>query len=206
MDIFELTIFAAVCAVAIATPGPTLVLIVARVVAVGRRGHGAFCAGLIVGDVVWLAAAVFGMAALAENAHAVFVVLKYSGAAYLLWVAWKLWTAPAVAIDATRAEMPLASPVAEAFAGLSVALANPKTMAFYLALVPNLIDATAVDATGFAVLAACVVAVYCMVLVAYIAAAARARRVFATPKAVRNLRRGSALALAGTAVAVAAKA
>ncbi|MFM7344597.1 MAG: LysE family translocator [Tagaea sp.] len=204
MDFLPLAVFAAVVAVAIATPGPTLVLVVARVLAKGRRGHGAFAAGLIAGDVVWLAAAVFGMAALAENAHAVFVAIKWAGCAYLVWLAWRLWTAPAAAVDV--AEVRPARGLADAAGGFAVAMANPKTMVFYLALVPNLIDARAVDPEGFAVLAAIVVTVYCGVLLAYVRAASGARSLFATPRAMRNVRRGSAVVLAGTAAVVATRA
>lgn len=204
MDVLPLALFAAVVAVAIATPGPTLVMVVARVLATGRAGHGAFALGLIAGDVVWLAAAVFGMAALAESAHGVFVAVKWAGCAYLLWLAWKLWTAPAVGIDAAQTRA--APGLADVAGGFAVAMANPKTMVFYLALVPNLIDARAVDLAGFVELAAIVIAVYACVLLAYIRAASGARALFATPRAMRAVRRGSAAVLAGTAVVVAAKA
>ena len=46
------------------------------------------------GDVVWLTVAVTGLAALANTFDGVFTVVKYAGAAYLLFIAWKLWNAP----------------------------------------------------------------------------------------------------------------
>jgi threonine/homoserine/homoserine lactone efflux protein len=205
MELLGLALFAAIVAVAIATPGPTVILLVARVLATGRAGHGAFCVGLVAGDVVWLAAAVFGMAALAEAAHGVFVVLKYAGCAYLLWLAYSLWTAPAQAVEIAPAAHAKRAASVELGAGLAVALSNPKTMVFYLALVPNLIDTNRVDALAFAELATIVVTVYGCVLVAYVWAAGRARRLFGTPRAMRRLQRGSAVALAGTAAAVAAR-
>ena len=206
MELVSVLIFAAAVGVAVATPGPTIVMIVARVLAVGRRGHAAFAAGLIAGDVVWLAAAVFGMAALAETAHGVFVGLKYAGCAYLLWLAWKLWTAPAAALETDAASAATGrSALAEIFGGLAVALANPKTMLFYLALVPQMLDARTVDLAGFVELAAIVVVLYAGVLAGYVHAAARARRAFATPAAMRRVQRGSAVLLAGTAAAVAAR-
>jgi threonine/homoserine/homoserine lactone efflux protein len=124
----------------------------------------------------------------------------------LSWLAWRLWTAPATAIETGASAAATGRPaLADAMGGLAVALANPKTMLFYLALVPQLVDARAVDLGGFVELAAIVVALYAGVLAAYVRAAAHARRAFATPAAMRRVQRGSAVLLAGTAAAVATR-
>ena len=63
----------------------------------GTSGAAAFTAGVAIGDVVWLTLAVLGLAAIAQSFHGVFLAIKYAGAAYLLYLAWKLWTAPVAA-------------------------------------------------------------------------------------------------------------
>lgn len=205
MEFWSVALFASVLAVALITPGPTVVLIVARVLAMGRAGHVAFCVGLVLGDVVWLAAAVFGLVALAQAAYGVLILLKYAGCAYLLWLAYCLWTAPVRDVDIPTVARFKRAAMADFFAGLAVTLSNPKAMVFYLVLLPNLIDMNAIDTRVFAELSAIVVCLFAGVLVAYVWAAARARRLFGTPRAMRRLQRGSAVALAGTAAAVAAR-
>jgi threonine/homoserine/homoserine lactone efflux protein len=94
MSIESLVVFAVALFVAAASPGPGIAAIVARVLGRGTAGALAFTAGVATGDVVWLTVAVTGLAALASAFDGVFTVVKYAGAAYLLFIAWKLWNAP----------------------------------------------------------------------------------------------------------------
>ena len=199
MDIFSILAFAAVIAVATATPGPTVVTLVARVLATGRSGNLAFALGLIVGDLFWLACAVFGIAAIAVHMHEVMV-----GAAYLLYLAYRLWTAPPASPNAA-AQPAKRRPVGAVAGGLAIAIANPKTMMFYLALLPNLIDVAAVDIGTFVRLSVVVATVYAGVLAAYMAGALRARHLFTSPRALRAVNRGSAAIMTGTAAYVATR-
>ena len=95
---------------------------------------------MALGDVVWLTFAILGLAALAQAFHEVFLVIKYAGAAYLLYLAYKIWTAPRRdgRDGGDRAEQP-----ARLFlGGLAVTLGNPKIIVFYLALLPTILDLT----------------------------------------------------------------
>lgn len=203
MDFASILFFAVVVGIAMATPGPTMVALVARVLASGRRGNVVFGVGLIVGDVVWLAAAVFGVAAIATWLHEVIAVLKWAGAAYLVYLAWRLWTAPVTLPDA--AARPVSRFWREAVGGLTLALSNPKTMMFYLALLPNLIDVGAIDAVTFAELVVVMSVVYSAVLSGYILCADRARRWFVSRTVMRAVNRGCAALMAGAAAAVASR-
>ena len=82
-------------ALAVATPGPGIAAIIARSLAHGSKGAPAFIAGFMIGDLTWFAIAATGLAALARTAATLFVAIKWAGVAYLLYLAWKLWTAPA---------------------------------------------------------------------------------------------------------------
>src|SRR4051812_34078846 len=97
MDLAGLAVFATALLIAAASPGPGIAAIVARVLGRGLDGTIAFTTGMAIGDVVWLTFAIVGLAALAQAFHEVFLVVKYAGAAYLLYLAYKLWTAPAKA-------------------------------------------------------------------------------------------------------------
>ena len=205
MDLTALLIFASALLVAAASPGPGILALVARVIGRGPAGVLPFVAGLIRGDLVWLAAAVLGLAILAQTFQHIFLAIKFAGAAYLLYLAFRMWTAP-IAARALPSEPRQGRTAAGLFAaGLSVTLGNPKVVAFYLALLPNLIDLGRVDLLGYAELAGVCVAVLSLVFSAYVTAAARARVLFSSSRAVRLLNRMGGALMAGAAVAVATK-
>ena len=81
MTVTALIVFAAALAVAAASPGPTITALVARVLVRGTSGALAFMLGLSIGELVWLTAAVLGLAFIAKTFAFAFMVLKYAGAA-----------------------------------------------------------------------------------------------------------------------------
>jgi threonine/homoserine/homoserine lactone efflux protein len=203
MDITGLIVFALALFVAAASPGPSIAALVARVLVRGTSGALAFMLGFAVGDVLWLTFAVLGLAYVAKTFAVLFLVVKYAGAAYLLYLAWKMWSAPVEV-------QPLAAPKTERplrlfLAALSVMLGNPKVMVFYLALVPNLIDLTAIDGLAYVELVAVTFLVVTIVDGSYVLMASRVRRLFQSPRTLRLVNRGSGAAMAGAAVAVAAR-
>ncbi len=204
MNIESLVVFAVALFVAAASPGPGIAAIVARVLGRGTAGALAFTAGVAMGDVVWLTVAVTGLAALANTFHGVFTVVKYAGAAYLLFIAWKLWNAPALAPE-LRAQIPAEPPLRLFLAGLSVTMGNPKVMVFYLALLPSIIDMQALDGLGYAELVVVTLVVLAAVFGGYVLLAARARRLFTSPSAIRAVNRTSGVVMAGAAAAIAAR-
>src|SRR3546814_15948551 len=98
------------------------------------------------GEALWLTFAVTGLSVVAQTFGMVFTALKFLGAAYLLFLAWKMWTAPA---DVSRDTLPAQRAWWRmAMAGLMVTLGNPKIMVFYVALLPTIIDVGHADAIG----------------------------------------------------------
>jgi len=204
LEVSALGIFALALLVAAGSPGPSLAALVARVLARGWRDAAPFVAAMWTGEVIWLALAVAGLAAIAETFHWAFLVVKYCGVAYLVYLAWRMWTAPA-AFEA-RANMPDTGDSGRMFlAGLAVTLGNPKIMLFYLALLPAIVDLDGVSAGGFVRLAITALMVLCAVDVFYIALAARARVLLRAPFAVRVANRLSAGVMGGAAAAIAAR-
>src|SRR3954468_18636122 len=130
MDVAAFVLFASTLLLAAPSPGPGVAALVARVVGRGARGAGAFAAGLVLGDLVWLAAAILGLAVVAQTFHEVFLVIKYAGAAYLLYLAYRMWTAPVAARDIAADTRPDGG-LRLFVAGLALTLGNPKVGAFY---------------------------------------------------------------------------
>ncbi|MFT0892115.1 LysE family translocator [Pseudochelatococcus sp. G4_1912] len=204
IDIAALVIFAGALAIAAAVPGPAVAAIVARVLARGTRGLAPFIVGIILSDVIWLSLAVLGLAVLAQTFQGVFLAIKYLGAAYLLWLAWRFWTRPVSTISAAPLEVREGGFPAF-FGGLMVGLANPKAMMFYLALLPGFIPLNAVTPLTFAELSIVTFAVLAVVFSAYVIAAARARRLLTSPRALAVVNRATSAVMAGAAVVVATR-
>ena len=205
MSWYGLLVFSAVYVLAVASPGPGVAAIIARSLANGTRGAPAFIAGFLVGDLIWFAFAATGLAALAQSAHAVFVVVKYAGAAYLLYLAYRLWTAPAV-VNEDTAEMQSGQKPLQLFLGsLALTLANPKTMVFFVALLPTVVPLERLTALGFVEMVAAISVLLPVTLGAYVVLASRARRIFKSATAIRRINRGTGAAMACAAVAVATR-
>jgi threonine/homoserine/homoserine lactone efflux protein len=194
--------FAMILLVAVISPGPAVAALLARIMARGTEGIAAFCAGLVIGDLIWLSCAMFGLAALAALFQPLFLVVKYCGAAYLLYLAWKLWNGA----GAPLASEPVRGQGRQLFgAALLISMGNPKVMLFYLAVLPTVIDLTRLTVMDMLELAGIVALVVSAVLAGYVVLAAQARRMFTSAQAVRRLNRGAALAMAGAAATIVAR-
>lgn len=204
MSLYGLGLFIAVYTLAVATPGPGIAAILARSMARGLHGAPAFIAGFVIGDLIWLTLAATGLAAIAKTASTLFLVIKYAGAAYLLFLAYKLWTSTPAPVEAA------ASPVAESngrafLSSLALTLGNPKAVVFFLALLPTVVDLQSLHTVGYLEIVASIAIVLPTVLGAYAIAGARARTLFKSTRALRLMNRGTGAAMAGAAIAVAAR-
>lgn len=202
MTITALTIFALAILVAAASPGPAIAALLARVIGRGTAGVPAFIGGIVLGDITWLAIAVLGLSFVANSFQMIFAAIKYVGAAYLLYIAYRLWTAPATPVDLNSANNVDGKPLRSFIGGLLLTLGNPKTIAFYLALTPTLIDVSRIDLVSYAELACIIALVLVFVLGGYALAAARARKLFRSPRAMKLLNRVSGSVMAGAAAAI----
>ncbi|SLN42507.1 LysE family translocator [Oceanibacterium hippocampi] len=203
MTLASLLIFAGALFVAAGSPGPSIAALVARVISRGVGDVLPFLAAMWIGEAIWLSFAIFGLAVVAESFHLAFLVIKWAGVAYLLWLAIRMWRAP-VAVDG--AALPrAATPFRLFLAGMAVTLGNPKIMMFYLALLPAIVDLTRVTALGWAELTATMALVLIVVDLAWVAAAAQARRFLRSSRAMRIANRSSAALMAGAAAAIASR-
>lgn len=196
----SLVVFAGALAIMAATPGPSIAALVARVLSHGWRGTLPFLAALWIGEAAWLAAAVLGLGIIAQEFYWALLVWKITGVAYLLYLAWTMWTAPAN-IDAA-ATKPRQSALRLFLAGLALTLGNPKLMVFYLLLLPTLLDVSKITPLALSELIATMFLVFIVTDGFYLVLASRARRMLCSPRAVRMVNRIGAGAMAGAAVVI----
>ena len=203
MSLSGLLVFASAYLAVLILPGPGVTALIARVLARGPKGSPAFIAGFVCGALLWLTIASTGLALIASTFAALFLVIRYAGAAYLLYLAWKLWTAPAN--PTSQADASPTSRWRLFLTGMAINLGNPKVIVFFLALLPTVVNLTSLTPLGFVELVALAAMIASTVLAAYAMAAARARRLFTSRRAVRLMNRGSGIAMAGAAAAIAAR-
>lgn len=203
MSVAGYLLFLSVYLLAVASPGPAVAAVVARALATGFARTLPFIAGVTLGDLIWFWLSAAGLAVVAERFHLAFLVVKYAGVLYLLWLAVKLWRAP------TATGEPPAQARGEGFrlflGGLSLTMGNPKVMVFFLAILPNLIDVGRVSGQALALASLTIVVALPLVMMVYAGLADRARRFVASATAQRRLNRATAGLMAGVAAAVAAR-
>jgi threonine/homoserine/homoserine lactone efflux protein len=203
MTLTALLVFAGALFIAAGTPGPSVAALVARVISKGARDVLPFLFGMWAGDAIWLTCAIAGLSAIAESFYHAFVVIKWLGILYLLYLAWKMWFARP---DVEEEELPQARSRSRMFlTGLAIALGNPKIMMFYIALLPSIIDIRAVSFGGWAELVVTLIVVLAVVDFTWMFLAAKARGFLKSPRAVRIANRASAATMAGAAMAIATR-
>jgi threonine/homoserine/homoserine lactone efflux protein len=191
-------------AVVVLVPGPGVAAIVARALGGGFASAVPIVIGILLGDLVYLVFALFGLAAIATYFGPVFIVVRFAGAAYLLYVAWQFWTAkPGSEQLGPRKKEPW---LRSFFSGFALTMGNPKTIVFYLALLPTVVPLDRpIGPLAFVELTAIVTVVLLIIGLAYAALAAWAREFITSPTAIRRLNRTTGVLLAGAAVWVVAR-
>jgi threonine/homoserine/homoserine lactone efflux protein len=120
------------------TPGPAVVYIVTRTLAQGRRAGLASVGAVALGNLGNAIGASLGLAVLFSVSALAFTVVKYAGAAYLIWLGLRTLRAkPAVAENGEPAAPPARSLRQVMRDGFVVALLNPKTAIFFAAFLPQ---------------------------------------------------------------------
>lgn len=133
-----LAIFAAAVVIFAVVPGPAVLYIVTRSVSQGRRAGAVSAAAVATGTLVHVAAATVGLSALLMSSALAFSIVKYLGAAYLIYLGIRVLLSRD---DAEPGAAPAAQPLSRVFReGVVVAVLNPKTALFFLAFLPQFVN------------------------------------------------------------------
>ena len=188
--------FALASAIAVAIPGPVVIFVLGRAATGGWRAAMPTVAGVVLGDALALSATLLGLGAVLAASALAFSVVKWAGAAYLVYLGVKLWRAPV--------EAPAALPAARAFRdAFIVTVLNPKSIGFFVAFIPQFLDPGRAYAPQAMVVLATFVAIGAVNVMLYAALAARLGDSVRRPgvRAWFNRAGGGALRAAGLATA-----
>ena len=140
LDLTTLIPYLGACFLLAIVPGPTVTVIVANALARGTGAGLAIVAGTQAGFLVMTLVVALGMQALVAFMGWAFDWIKLIGAAYLVWLGWKMWRSTGELGEA-RAER-TKSRLAMAVEGFLVILSNPKALIFLGAFLPQFVDVT----------------------------------------------------------------
>jgi threonine/homoserine/homoserine lactone efflux protein len=135
----DLLLFSAAALLMVLTPGPNMIYLISRSICQGRKAGVISLFGVIVGFLVHMFAAAIGLSALFLAVPLAYEVLKWAGAAYLLYLAWQA-VKPGARSPFEARELPEDSPSRLFFMGFLTNVLNPKIAVFYLSIFPQFVS------------------------------------------------------------------
>lgn len=195
--------FVAASIVVLMVPGPTVLLTVAHALKEGPRATLPTTAGVVAGDALAVTVTLVGLGALLATSAALFEVLKWLGAAYLVWLGIRTLLERPQPVAAGQ-ERPAASTRRLAGHAFVVTALNPKSIAFFVAFLPQFVDANAALAPQLVLLGTTFVVLAGANTLAYAFAASRVARFLTRPLWQSVMRWSSGMVLIGAGILTAA--
>jgi threonine/homoserine/homoserine lactone efflux protein len=196
-------VFLLVAATTVLSPGPGVVMTLTNSLRHGFRGTFGGIVGISAGALAVATLSATGLGVLLATSAAAFTLMKYAGAAYLMYLGVRLWRAPAVVLDAGPAE---AAGFGRRFLeGLSLQLTNPKAIFFFLSVFPQFIDHSRPGGPQFTLLVLTYSTLVVLIHSGYALTATRARGWLTSERGGRTLNRvgGATFLFFGAALATA---
>ena len=201
MNLFSIFSLAIALFVLGVTPGPGMFATISRSLASGFAPSLGVIAGIVTGDIIFLVFAILGMSAISQAMGNFFVVIKIVGAAYLIFLGFKIWRSDPVLAKQTNGKKGMK--YGNYFSGILITLSNPKVILFYCGFLPSFMDLTSLSSVDICIATITVAIVLSSVLMFYAYLANRARVFFSSTRSVRRLNRtaGGVMMAAGVAIA-----
>jgi len=200
MTLLNLLTFAAAMFLLAASPGPGIFATLARALASGFSHAAVLVLGIVLGDIIFLLLAIYGLSSMAEFLGSFFTFVKYAGGLYLIWLGVGIWRSQASTkkVQGVRE----VSWKKNFISGLSITLANPKVIFFYLGFLPTFVDLTRLTNVDILAISVVVVVVLGSVLLSYAFLATRASRLISSERNQTRLNRcaGGVMITAGGAL------
>jgi threonine/homoserine/homoserine lactone efflux protein len=184
--------FLVITLIMVITPGPIVTLVIATGASQGIRAALTTVIGTTLGNAILIAAIAFGLSFVLKYAAVLFEILRWVGAAYLVWLGIAAWrhAGESDAVATPRGHVNF-------WRGFAVALSNPKTIAFFTAFLPQFVDPSLPVDRQLAVMCTVTVVVAAGTDAAWAVAAGLGRAWFMTSWRAKLLGRLSGVALIG---------
>lgn len=199
----SLTFFVAIFIFGI-TPGPGIFALLARSMAFDATSCIPLALGLAISDIAYLVMACFGLATVAENWGMAFTVIRLLGAAYLIYLGYKMWTSP------INTQINISEQKRDHWLGLFgqgslISASNPKVILFYIAFLPTFLDVTALQLSDIVTAALLTLLALMSGLMLIVYGTSRAKRALQSTRAMKRLNRIAGSIMAGAGVFLATR-
>ena len=201
---YQLLLFAMAFSVMVISPGPFVAAIAARSAAFGFRNGFMMALGASLAECVYVMLAVFGLAALAVTHGWALEILRFVGAAWLIWLGWTLLTSRASIVKTEGGPPVNDSPWRAFWVGALINLGNPKAALFYMAIFPGFFDMSALGIWDAVAILLVTLPLGLLFDCAYAFAGAKARLLLRNDRAIKRVNRATGGVMVGAGVAIAA--
>ncbi|WP_375722786.1 LysE family translocator [Arcobacter sp. KX21116] len=202
MSLLNVIAFASAMFLLAITPGPGVFATISRALASGFSNAAFVVLGIVFGDIIFLLLAIFGLNAIASILGDFFILVKYLGGIYLLFLGYKILTSKEKDTD-VKAVLEL-SWKKNFITGLLITLSNPKVILFYLGFLPTFVNLQTLSTLDIVIISLIVTFILSGVMLFYAYSASGARSLFKSKKAKRkmNIAAGSVMITAGGALII----
>lgn len=186
----------------VVTPGPGIMAVIARALADGMAATIPHIMGIVVGNMIYLLASIYGLAWIAQQMGQTFLLIKILGGAYLIYLGIRLWRS-----DGKIATLKNRQPktvMATFFTGLMITASNPKAILFYLAILPAILDLGAINLASLLPVMAINSLVLVLIVGGYSAIASKVRQLFTNAGAMKRLNKGAGSVMIAAGFGIAA--
>ena len=191
-----ITFFIAIFIFAI-TPGPGVFAILARALTSGAKSCFSLAFGIAISDILYLLMATLGLAAIAENWSGLFIFIRLFGAAYLIYLGWKMWTIKIDPLVENNSKTSARLWLSGFIQGFLISASNPKVILFYIAFLPTFMDLSALNQSDIIFASALTLFALMMGLMLIAFSAASARQKFQSKQATKRLNRSAGSIMIG---------
>lgn len=183
------------------TPGPGVFATISRALSSGFLNASFVVMGIVIGDIIFLLLAIFGLSAIASILGDFFILVKYLGGIYLLFLGYKILTSKEQTNLKGIYEL---SWKKNFLTGLIITLSNPKVILFYLGFLPTFINLQTLTAIDIFIISTVVTIVLGGVMLAYAYSASSAKNLFKSKSSKRkmNIAAGSVMISAGAVLII----
>jgi threonine/homoserine/homoserine lactone efflux protein len=204
MTLYSMLAFAGAMFLLAITPGPGVFATISRGLASGFNNAAFVVLGIVLGDIVFLLLAIFGLSAIATVLGEFFIIVKYLGGAYLLYLGYKILTTKEDTTDVQGVSE--LSWKKNFLAGLFITLANPKVILFYLGFLPTFVNLQTLTVLDIVVISTIVTIVLGGVMLGYAYSASGAKKLFKSKSSKRKMNIAACSVMIGAGGTLIAKA
>lgn len=195
--------FALASTALLAIPGPTVMLVVSYVMGRGRESAWATVPGVVLGDFTAMTVSLLGAGAVLQTSASLFTAMKFIGAFYLVWLGIKLWRAKPELADMPKETLEKGS-VSMFWNTYVVTSLNPKGIVFFIAFLPQFVDAGSPALQQFVILEATFLVLALINILLWVFLASKMRQGFKRPSTLKMFNRVGGSFLIGAGVLTAA--